>query len=61
LDLRRADRHGRGAKAAVQQELRDEAAERVAPDDGRSAETADDPVVVVGDLLDPEPLEPSDQ
>ena len=58
FDLRRADRHGRGAEAAVQKELRDKAAERVAHDDGRSAETADDPVVVIGDFLDPEPLVP---
>jgi hypothetical protein len=46
------------AEAAVQQELRDKAAERVAHDDGRGAETADDPVVVVDDLLDSEPLVP---
>src|SRR5690348_7967927 len=30
----------------------------MAHDDGRGAETADDPVVVVDDLLDPEPLVP---
>src|SRR5262249_47881089 len=55
---RRADRHGRGAEPAVQQELRDKTAERVAHDDGRGTETADDLVVMVGDLLDPEPLVP---
>jgi hypothetical protein len=58
FDLRWADRNGRGAETAVQQELRDKTAERVAHNDGRGAETADDPVVMVGDLLDPEPLVP---
>src|SRR5262249_60881003 len=50
------DSDARGAETAAQQERRDKTAERVAHDDRRGAETADDPVVMVGDLLDPEPL-----
>ena len=44
-------------ETAVGQELRDEAAERVADDDRRLVEAADDPVVVVDDVGDREPFQ----
>ena len=45
------------AEAAVGEHLRDDAAERVADDDRLLGQLADDPLVVVGDLLEADPLE----
>jgi len=52
LDGSRVDSHAGGAKAAVEQDLRERAAERVPHDDRRAVERPDDAVVVVDDLFD---------
>jgi hypothetical protein len=53
LRLAGVDGHARGAQPAVEQELGEQAAERVPHDDRR----ADDAVVVVHDLGDAQPLQ----
>lgn len=55
LDGPRVDRDARRAHPAVQQQLREGAAEGVPHDDRRLVEPADDPLVVVDDLTDPQP------
>ena len=53
----RSDRDSGDTEAAVEQELREDPAERVADDDRRPVEAANDLVVVVDDRLDPEPFQ----
>src|SRR5207302_8487385 len=54
---RGADRNPCRPATAIQQQLRREAAERVADDDRRTVEAADDSVAVIDNLREPEPLQ----
>ena len=56
LDRRGRERDAGDTQAAVEQELRDQPAERVAHDDRRRVEPADDLGVVIGDLRYAEPI-----
>jgi hypothetical protein len=53
----RAHRDPRAPEPAVEQELDDQAAERVSDQDGRLVECLDQRLVVVDDLVQPEALE----